>query len=527
MASTVDSGPSVTPFKRAGSHDSRIAIAIVSFLLLAQIALYGPSWNSMRLVWETPTYNHGFLVPFVSAYLAWRQREKLAQLKSRPWLLPLFGVAGCGTLWLAGNLAGVNAAQHFAIVGMIPFLIASMLGFQITRTLAFPLAFLIFAVPFGDFMLPYLMDWTAAITIALVTASGVPIFREGLSFMLPTGSWSIIEECSGQRYLIAAVPLACIFAYTSFRLNRTRVQFVFLTVAIALAANWIRAYLIVMVGHLSSMTLATGVDHLVYGWLFFGFVMALVFWIGSRWHEPVSLSGFEDSGSVRESDPSSPAASSNEVQAASPVRLIYVGAFALVLIGIWPVVSHQLFALESRPLDLVDAFSDQSQFTLLPNYSQTGDFKPSYSGMRQELYSEIKNNQSIVWVGKFEAQGSDRKMVGVNKITNSRPGIDGWRIVGSKASRAEATDLEFTEYDLIRGSERLRVWHWFYIDGVTTPSPQVAKLLTALRMVKGDGDQTLAIFLWTSIDEDNAVTRRRLERSTGLITTALQLVSSP
>ena len=35
-------------------------------------------------------------------------------------------------------------------------------------------------------------------------------------------------------------------------------------------ANWVRAYIIVMLGHLSGNTIATGVDHLVYGWVFFG-----------------------------------------------------------------------------------------------------------------------------------------------------------------------------------------------------------------------------------------------------------------
>ena len=43
--------------------------------------------------------------------------------------------------------------------------------------------------------------------------------------------------------------------------------------------------MIVMTGHLSDMQLAVGVDHLIYGWIFFGFVMLLLFWIGSFWRE--------------------------------------------------------------------------------------------------------------------------------------------------------------------------------------------------------------------------------------------------
>ena len=44
--------------------------------------------------------------------------------------------------------------------------------------------------------------------------------------------------------------------------------------------------MIVMIAHLSDMKLALGVDHLIYGWVFFGIVMLLLFWIGSYWRDP-------------------------------------------------------------------------------------------------------------------------------------------------------------------------------------------------------------------------------------------------
>jgi hypothetical protein len=43
--------------------------------------------------------------------------------------------------------------------------------------------------------------------------------------------------------------------------------------------------MIVMIGHLSDNTLAVGVDHLIYGWVFFGIVIMAMFWIGARWRE--------------------------------------------------------------------------------------------------------------------------------------------------------------------------------------------------------------------------------------------------
>ena len=41
-----------------------------------------------------------------------------------------------------------------------------------------------------------------------------------------------------------------------------------------------------MLGHFSGNKLAVGVDHIIYGWLFFGLVIILMFMVGVRWAEP-------------------------------------------------------------------------------------------------------------------------------------------------------------------------------------------------------------------------------------------------
>jgi hypothetical protein len=64
-------------------------------------------------------------------------------------------------------------------------------------------------------------------------------------------------------------------------------------------ANGLRAYMIVMIGHLSGMALATGVDHLIYGWLFFGLVMFIMFWIGSYWREDTAAAPAATAGRNR------------------------------------------------------------------------------------------------------------------------------------------------------------------------------------------------------------------------------------
>ena len=75
------------------------------------------------------------------------------------------------------------------------------------------------------------------------------------------------------------------YAYITYHTLWKRLLFILLSALVPIVANGVRAYMIVMIGHLSQMQYAVGVDHLIYGWIFFGLVMFLLFWIGSFWQE--------------------------------------------------------------------------------------------------------------------------------------------------------------------------------------------------------------------------------------------------
>ena len=83
--------------------------------------------------------------------------------------------------------------------------------------MAFPLFFLLLAVPFGEAFLPYLMSWTADFTVAALLLTGIPVYREGTFFALPSGQWSVVEACSGLRYLIASITIGTLYAYLTYQ----------------------------------------------------------------------------------------------------------------------------------------------------------------------------------------------------------------------------------------------------------------------------------------------------------------------
>ena len=240
----------------------------------ALVLVYWRTIDSMVATWAgSPTYTHGFVVAPIAAWLIWRDRARIARVPLRPYWPGVTVLAAAGVAWLLSDLALVNVGRQFALVVMIQATILTILGRELAARIVFPLLFLLFAVPAGDFLLPTLMDGTADFTVAALRATGVPVYRDGNHFVIPSGSWSVVEACSGLRYLIASLVGGTLYAYLAYATPSRRAMFISASLVVPIVANWIRAYLIVMIGHLSSNKLAAGIDHFVYGWVFFGAVI--------------------------------------------------------------------------------------------------------------------------------------------------------------------------------------------------------------------------------------------------------------
>jgi exosortase A len=262
-------------------------LLVLGLVLGCLLFLYRDTLIAMVGIWQrSETFAHCFLVPPISLWLIWRDRARLKGLSPRPQPWLLLGLAGLAFFWLLSDMAGVNAATQFAFTALLVLSVPAVLGLRVAREMAFPLGFLFFMVPVGEFLMPQFMEWTADFTVAALQFSGIPVYREGLNFVIPSGSWSVVEACSGIRYMIASFMVGSLFAYLNYSTLRRRLIFCAVSLLVPLVANWLRAYLIVMLGHFSGNTLAVGVDHLIYGWLFFGIVIGIMFMIGARWSQP-------------------------------------------------------------------------------------------------------------------------------------------------------------------------------------------------------------------------------------------------
>jgi len=476
-------------------------VAAAALVLAWTLAFHDTVAAMARVWWSSASFAHGPLVPVATLWMIWRERERLARVEARAHWPSLVAVVALLAAWIAARLAGVNAAEQFAAVGVLVATVSLVFGPKVVRTLAFPLGFLFFAVPFGTFLVPHLMEMTASVLHWGVLATGIPALREGMMITLPTGRWSVVESCSGLRYLLAAVPLATFYAWISYRANWKRIAFVGFMLAVAIAGNWLRAYLIVLVGHYSNMTIAVGPDHLVFGWVLFGLIIALPFWIGSHWQDPVLV----DAGSR-------PAGASTRAPGPrAPMLAALVAAGALAFSA--PPISNALRTLGDAEIDLagVDTLVDPS----------TGDpllaYVPDYAGGVHRALGALR---PVPGVGVMAIQYREQHRFGEMIAESNRllpGGVDSktWRSPSSRlidASRAGASFPRGTvrETTVSGPAGRFLVWSWYEVDGEVLTSPVRAKLATLRTILFRGSDESIAWFVWTTLDVSAERARERL-----------------
>ncbi len=481
-----------TPAVHADDHRWPLALSALGLALLMIVLLFRETFLSMATIWaRSDTYAHGFIVLPITLWLVWRKRSEIAPLVPQPGYAALLLLAGVGSCWLLGDLAAVNALTQFAFVWMLVLAVPAVLGWQVARQVAFPLLFLFFAVPFGDFAMPKLMDWTAAATIFGLRLTGIPVHAEGLRFVIPTGSWSVVEACSGVRYLIASITVGTLFAYLTYQSLQRRLVFVMASILVPVVANWLRAYMIVMIGHLSSNKLAVGVDHVVYGWVFFGLVMMAMFWVGGRWHEdhlprPVSQ------------PPALPR------RGATSVSVLLIGALATVLVSaIGPLAKQQLADSRSAPLSQLAPLATIPGWRPMPQ--GIGSWQPSFSGANATMQMAFEKDGRVagLFVGYYRHQDSQRKLVtSTNALVRSDDPFWARSAGGVRHIAFDSQDLKVRSAQLRGvGRQNLAVWQWYWVDGQWTASDSLAKAYMARARLTGKGDDSAVVILYAAQEQ--------------------------
>jgi len=486
--------PSETALAENTAHRRRSwwrAGGLLVLLLALLLLTFQETYRAIVEIWSrSETFAHGFLIAPISLFLIWRMRADLALLTPTPSLLgaPLLALLGFG--WLLGEIAAVGVIQQLTVVAAVPALVIGVLGPQVAWRMAFPLAYLFFAVPIGEALVPPLMEFTARFTVEAVRLTGIPVYSEGLFLSLPSGDWSIVEGCSGVRYLIASLALGTLYAYLTYASRWRQWAFIVCSAIAPIFANGLRAYIIVMLGHFSDMQLATGVDHLIYGWVFFGIVIFIMFWIGSY---------FSDRDKVQPIAAPVAVANSNRVILS---RQWLAALACLPAFAIWPALAQHL---EGPPADAIGKITlsaphvDGWQRLSAP----LTDWTPRYLGMDAHLhvaYEDATGRRVGLYLAYYVPHQDRGKLISTqNVMVEQKHPI--WQMPRQGEIRLQGAPIpEVVQAQLRSAATRLLAWHWYWVAGHSVVNPYLGKAFDAYSRLFGNDTPSAGIVLYAPYD---------------------------
>jgi exosortase A len=444
----------------------RVAVAAIAVISVALIVCYWQAAAGAVQVWyDSPSYNHGFLVLPIVLYLVWERREFLAGTTPTPAPWALLLMLPAAAAWLLFDRMALLEGQQLALFLSVQVVLLSLFGFRVYRTLALPFLYLFFLIPTGQFLVPYLQDFTASFVVQGLRLTGIPVYSDGIFISIPNGTFEVAEACAGLRFLTATLAFGVLFADFAYDSLYKKIIFFAVCIVTPIIANGLRAYGIVMIAHLSNNQLATGVDHILYGWIFFSIVTIALTGLGMI---------FRDGGK----------------RVARPIVAPSGGAASWQAIAGVAVVALALLTAPRAYSAYVEAQAAQLTGTTLdvpavsPPWRQTGgasyDWKPELSGLDRRAAGAFRNDGASVdlFIGYYNRQTQTKKL----SSTNNRlvdPGdwtSASWSstmiTIGGEEIRAQLTQIT------AHGRKRL-VMSWYWVDDRFESRTPVTKLLQA------------------------------------------------
>jgi exosortase len=252
-------------------------IFIACFAVLALVVCYPSTLRGMFNQWWTDEdMSHGFVAPLVIAWIVWRERARWLTLNVSPtwWGFPL--LAGAAAMQAVSMLGLGLFASSVAFLASVAGVVLCLGGFGFLRVWAFPLGLSLFMLPklaivYSQITLP-LQLLASRLATSILSTSGFRVVREGVILDVAGHRVSVVEACSGVRYLLSLAFIAVVFAYLADVKAWMRWVLLLAAVPIAIVANAIRVAMAAAIPALDS-----GTPHEVAGWGVFVLCLILIF----------------------------------------------------------------------------------------------------------------------------------------------------------------------------------------------------------------------------------------------------------
>jgi len=452
-------------------------LAALVLLSAAILAIFGrDAADLVGIWWHSSTFTHCLLMVPMIGWLVSQRAALLRPLMPVFWWPALAWMAGAGLVWLVGEAAGVGLFRQLGLVLMLQGAVATTLGEKLVRALLFPLAYTLLLVPFGEELVPLLQTLTAHIGMALLHLSGIPAEMEGVFITTPAGFFEVAEACSGVNFLIAMLAYAVFAAHLCFRSWTRRIVFVVLALTTTILANALRAYGTMVAAEIWGIEAAGGIDHIFYGWIFFGLVILIVMLVALRWFDrPANDAAVDVSGL------------GGLPRFIGPAKAVLPAALAIpLLFAAWA------WLVGGRSVPLPQTMTVEAPPGWVEARAEGMAWAPRFDGADQQLlrhFVDDKGQGVTVAIGGYERQAEGREVVAFGQGAVDPDSKWAW------SASLPAVEGAKTERLLHPGPVLRDAATWYVVGGAVTGDPRQAKLAGLKARLFGGDPRALSLII--------------------------------
>jgi exosortase len=249
----------------------------ISFILC-----YFPTflWLNHKFLSQDSYYSHGYLIPFVTAYLIYLKRNDLKKIQTASSAAGLWLIISALLIHILGEVAIVNFVSSFSMVLYIAGICLYLKGKEITKKTALPILFLIFMCPLPEgfiniIALP-IKSISTTVALKLVALAGIPYMREGFIIHFATSTFIVGTPCNGMRSLISFLALGFLFLYFIRPSWWKSLLFLLLIPVISIALNGLRIAILLFIAYRYGQQAASPESYLHDGSGIFVFIIGIV-----------------------------------------------------------------------------------------------------------------------------------------------------------------------------------------------------------------------------------------------------------
>jgi exosortase D (VPLPA-CTERM-specific) len=255
----------------------RVSPAIWASLVVAAVAswfAFAEGATQMLQVWnESEEYSYAYLIPLISLFIAWQQKNELARIEfTGSWLGVAIVVLGI-LLGIIGRLGSVFTLQHIGLVTVLVGTVIALTGVKAMRVLWMPLLLLYLVIPLPRFLEVKLSSGmqltSSAIGVWFLRLIGVSVFLEGNVIDLGVYQLQVAEACDGLRYLYPLLTLGLVLAWFYKGAMWKRVAIFLSAIPITILMNSLRIASIGVMVDRWGIGMAEGFLHEFQGWAVF------------------------------------------------------------------------------------------------------------------------------------------------------------------------------------------------------------------------------------------------------------------